>query len=229
VSVLTPFAIPGGAQQVQQGQSAPTLPPSPIARIEVSPRNRTVTAGDSIQLRARAVDASGQSVKDSTVFFSQRAGFSQGVIDSTGMLVASSVGKFPITVTAIVPGTRPLIDSTIEIAGVPAPASRVAIMTKVSKIVVGQDLRVQAIPFSKANDRAHERIQWSSSAPEVARISADGVISANGVGRATITAAAGAARASLPVEVVGANITGITIVPARLAVRQGDVVHLSVA
>src|SRR5205814_8198658 len=53
--------------------------------------------------------------------------------------------------------------------------------------------------------------------------------SANGVGRATITAAVGAARASLPVEVVGANITGITIVPARLAVRQGDVVHLSVA
>ena len=28
----------------------------------------------------------------------------QGIVDSTGMLVASAVGKYPLTVTAIVPG-----------------------------------------------------------------------------------------------------------------------------
>ena len=194
--VIFTVALPVGAQQVQQGQTS-TLPPSPIARIEVTPRTRTVTAGDSIRLRARAVDASGQAVSGANIFFSQRAGFCQGVVDSTGMLVASSVGKFPLTVTAIVPGTRPVIDSTIEIAAVPAAASRVAVMTKVGKLVVGQDLRVDAIPFSRANDRAHDKLTWTSSAPEVATVSSDGVITANGVGRATITVAAGAARASM--------------------------------
>jgi len=229
VPVLAAVAVPCRAQQVQQGQSTATLPPSPIARIELTPRSRTVTAGDSLQLRARAVDAAGQQVKGAIVFFSQRAGFTQGVIDSTGMLVASSVGKFPITVTAIVPGTRPVIDSTIEIASAPAPASRIAVMTKVSKLVVGQDLRVEAIPFSKANDRAHEKMAWSSSAIDVATISADGVITANGVGRAMITASAGSARASFPIDVIGANITSLMISPAGSTVRQGDVVHLSVA
>ena len=57
VPVLAAIAVPCRAQQVQQGQSSAALPPSPIARIELTPRNRTVTAGDSLQLRARAVDA----------------------------------------------------------------------------------------------------------------------------------------------------------------------------
>jgi hypothetical protein len=226
--LTTALAVPAGSQQVQQGQSS-SLPPSAITRIEISPRNRTVIAGDSIRLRARALDAAGQPVSGAIVFFSQRRGFSQGLIDSTGMLVASSVGKFPITVTAIVPGTRPVIDSTIEIAGVPAPASRVAVMTKVGKLVVGQDLRVEAIPFSKANDRAHDKLSWSSSAPEVATVNGDGVISALGVGHATITGTAGAARASFPIDVVAANITSLTIAPVRASVRQGDVVHFSVS
>ena len=225
--IIAAFAGTASAQQVQQGQTS-SLPPSPIARIEVTPRTRTVTAGDSIRLRARAVDASGQPVSGANIFFSQRAGFTQGVVDSTGMLVASSVGKFPLTVTAIVPGTRPVIDSTIEIAAVPAAASRIAVMTKVGRLVVGQDLRVDAIPFSRANDRAHDKLTWTSSAPEVATVSGDGVITANGVGRATITVAAGAAQASIPVDVIGANLTSLTIAPARPNVRQGDVVKLSV-
>src|SRR5437868_5461432 len=228
IPALVAIAAPVSAQQVQQGQAS-SLPPSPITRIEITPRNRTVTAGDSIQLRARAVNASGQAVSGAKIFFSQRAGFTQGLVDSSGMLVASSVGKFPLTVTAIVPGTRPVIDSTIEVASLPAAAARVIVMTRVGKLVVGQDLRVDAIPFSKANDRAHEKLVWSSSAPEIATVSSDGVITANGVGRATITAAAGAARGSFPVEVVGANLTTVTISPARPTVRQGDVVHLSVS
>ena len=221
------ISVPCAAQQVQQGQTN-ALPPSPITRIEVTPRNRTVTAGDSIRLRARAVDAAGQTVSGAKIFFSQRAGGMTGVVDSTGMLVAGAVGKFPLTVTAIVPGTRPVIDSTLEIAAVPGPATRVAVMTKVGKLAVGQDLRAEAIPFSRANDRSHEKVQWTSSAPEVATVSSDGVITANGVGHASITASAGTARSSFPVEVVAGNLATLTISPARPTVRQGDVVHLSV-
>ena len=221
------ISVPCAAQQVQQGQTN-ALPPSPVARIEVTPRNRTVTAGDSIRLRARAVDAAGQTVSGAKLFFSQRAGGMTGVVDSTGMLVAGAVGKFPLTVTAIVPGTRPVIDSTLEVAAVPGPATRITVMTKVGKLAVGQDLRAEAIPFSRANDRSHEKVQWTSSAPEVATVSSDGVITANGVGHASITASAGAARSSFPVEVVAGNLATLTISPARPTVRQGDVVHLSV-
>ena len=212
----------------QEQASASTLPPSPIARVEVTPRTRTVTAGDSVRLQARALDASGRPVSGARVFFSQRAGFAQGVIDSSGTLVASNVGKFPLAVTAIVPGTRPVIDSSLEIVSLPGPAARIAVWTKSAKIVAGQDLRLTAVPFSKMNDRALDRLQWSSSAPTVARVSEDGVVAGVGAGRATITVRAGSAQQGIPVEVVAGPVTSLSVAPSRPTVRQGDVVRLSV-
>jgi len=220
---------PAAAQQNQQGQPANALPPSPIVRIEITPRTRTVTAGDSITLHGRALDANGRPVTDARVFFRQRSGFTQGVMDSTGTLVASSVGKFPVAVVAIVPGTRPVIDSTLEIISLPGPASRIVVGTKVGKLVVGQELRASAIPFSKANDRAHDRLQWSSSAPAVARVSDDGVITAVGAGRAIVTVRAGGAQQTIPVEVIAGPIGTLSITPNRPTVRQGDVVRFSVS
>ena len=219
------LAAPVAAQE----QASSTLPPSPIARVEITPRVRTITAGDSVHLQARALDASGRPVNGARVFFSQRAGFAQGVIDSSGTLVASNVGKFPLAVTAIVPGTRPVIDSTLEIVSLPGPATRIAVWTKAAKIVVGQDLRLAAVPFSKANDRALDRLQWSSSAPAIARVSEDGVVSGVAGGRATITVRAGSARQTIPVEVVAGSVSSLSVSPTRPAVRQGDVVRLTVA
>jgi hypothetical protein len=222
VSVL---ATPAAAQQEQ---AASTLPPSPIVRVEVSPRTRTVTAGDSVRLQARALDAAGKPVAGARVFFSQRSGFTQGLIDSAGTLVASSVGKFPIAVTAVVPGTRPVIDSTLEFVSVPGPAARIAVGTGAAKLVVGQDLKLTAVPFSRANDRAHDRLQWSSSAPSVARVSEDGLVTGAGAGRAVVTVRAGTASATVPVEVVAGPVASLSVMPNRPAARQGDVVRFSV-
>src|SRR6185503_17340954 len=221
---MIPIAVPAAAQE----QAASTLPPSPIARIEVTPRVRTVTAGDSVRLEARALDASGRPVSGARVFFSQRAGFAQGVIDSSGTLVASNVGKFPLAVTAIVPGTRPVIDSTLEIVSLPGPATHLTVGMKTAKIVAGQDLRLTAVPFSKMNDRTRDRLEWSSSAPTVARVSEDGVVTGVGAGRATIKVSAGRASQSIPVDVVRGPVVSLSVSPNRPAVRQGDVVKLSV-
>ena len=38
------------ALQQPQQQAAPTLPPSPVTRIEITPRTRNIVAGDSIKL-----------------------------------------------------------------------------------------------------------------------------------------------------------------------------------
>src|SRR5205085_1301829 len=161
--LAAPLVAPLTAQQTQ-GQPSSALPASPVARIEITPRTRNVVAGDSIRLQARALDAAGRPVVGARIFFTQRSGSGQGLIDSTGMVIASSVGRMPFQVTAIVPGTRPVIDTTLEIVGVPGPAARVEIGVKAAKLVAGQELRIDAVPFSKANDRAHDRLRWTSSA-----------------------------------------------------------------
>ena len=77
-----------------------TLAPSPVARIVVTPAVRTVTAGDSIQLSAQAVDASGQPVPNAIIRFHPLGGTGQAGIDSTGKIIASSVGKIPMNIVA---------------------------------------------------------------------------------------------------------------------------------
>ena len=79
-------------------QQGTTLPPSPVDRIEVSPRPREITAGDSVRLTARALDAQGKPVPGATIRYALRSGWGEAAIDSTGMLVASSVGKPIVTI-----------------------------------------------------------------------------------------------------------------------------------
>ena len=228
--VLLALVVPA-ASRAQQPTAAPqsTLAPSPVVRIEVTPRSHNVSAGDSIVLQARAVDRNGATVSEARIFFTQSGGGGEGSIDSTGKVVASSVGKMPLKVTAIVPGALPVIDSTLEIHVVPGPASRIALDMRSARLVTGQQLRVTAVPFSRANDRSRDAVRWSSSAKGVAAVDNDGVITAVAPGRATITANSATATSTLSVQVLPSSITQLTIGPSRAPVRQGDVVKFSVS
>ncbi|HTD60941.1 MAG TPA: hypothetical protein VK679_09835, partial [Gemmatimonadaceae bacterium] len=109
-------------------QQAPGLPASPIARVIVTPPTREITAGDSVRISVKALDASGKPVTNAIVRYTMRGGQGEGRIDSTGMIVASSVGKLPLNVVALVPGTKPIIQP-IEFHVVPGKAVRAEIRT----------------------------------------------------------------------------------------------------
>ena len=213
---------------LQAQQPGPTVPESPIARVVIMPSTREVTAGDTVRFTAEARDASGRKIDNVIIRFVARGGEGEGEVDSTGTLIASSVGKMPINVVALVPGTRPKVQP-LEIRMVPGPAARVEIRTPVEKIAVGQQLRVAALSFTKVNDRARDAIRWSSSAPNVARIDADGMLTAVAAGKTTLTAQAGTARATKSIEVVGGALTSVAITPTKPRARQGDVVRFKVS
>ncbi|HWZ59767.1 MAG TPA: hypothetical protein VNW46_12395 [Gemmatimonadaceae bacterium] len=209
---------------------APALPPSPVTRLIVEPSARTITAGDSLTLVAHALDASGAPVSSATIHFAMHGGEGEGHVSDSGKVVASSVGKLPINVVAIVPGTKPFIQP-IEYHVVPAKASRVEIRSRVNTLFTGQQLRLEAIAFSPANDRAREPLRWTSSASSIVRVTDDGFATATGAGTATLTVAAGTGagvpKATIPVRVVGGTIGAVSVTPSNTTVRQGDVVHFT--
>ncbi len=210
-------------QQPAQGQ----LATSPVARIEVQPASRTITAGDSVRLMIRALDASGAPLPNAVLYVQLRGGEGEGALDpASGWLVASSIGKFPLALSATVPGSRPFVDTTsTEFDVVPGPAVRMELAPSSATIVDGQSLRVGAQAYSKANDRTLDAVRWQSSRPRIVAVDADGTITGLAPGRSTVTASVRGASASLEVRVVpGTGIAKLAIRPAKPAVRQGDVV-----
>lgn len=213
-------------QQQMPSDTAGSLPPSPVARVVVLPAVRTITAGDSMRLQAQALDSTGHPVPSAVIRYAMRGGQGEGRIDSTGEVIASSVGKLPLSVVALVPGSRPVIQF-MDLRVVPAPASRIDVHTRVHTLVVGQQLRLDAAAFSPANDPARESVRWTSNAPGVATVGATGLVTGVAPGRAVLTATAGPAHATLSIQVAGGHISHLSIVPAAPGVRQGDVVHFS--
>src|SRR5262245_52384088 len=183
VSFLT--AVTALALAFQQGQQ---LPPSPVKRVELTPATRNVTAGDSVKLSARALGADGRALSNAAIAITLRAGDGEGTVrPESGMLIASSVGKFPLQITATVPGTQPFVDTTYEFHGVPGPATRLDVNPRAATIVVGQTLHIAAVPFSAANDHAVEALRWQSSAPAVVAVDRDGIVTGVAAGQAQLT------------------------------------------
>ncbi|HKS05913.1 MAG TPA: Ig-like domain-containing protein [Gemmatimonadaceae bacterium] len=213
--------IPAFALNAQQSAT--------IARVTVTPENPTVIAGDSMQLVARALDATGQPVPGARFLFNAASSARfEGRVDTAGFVRSGSTGTIPVTVSAFVPGGRPVV-TTINVKMVPGPATRIAFDQRVSKLVVGQSYVLGASAYSAANDKRSDEITWRSSAPSVVRVGADGRATALAAGSAAITATAGRATATLPITVAASNVASFTLTPDTRNARTGDVIRFTAA
>ena len=211
-------------QQAQSQPSAPVLPPSPVARIGLSPLKLVVGASDSIKLSATAYDAAGQPLADAPLRFSGTAS-NAGRVDTSGWVYARGTGKVTGAVISLIPGYKPVV-RRFEVVMVPDAPARIAIATLPPRLVVSQRVRATADVFTKINDRREsDAVQWSSSAPAVARVDDDGIITALRPGTATITATDAPATASVSVTVVANRIATVDVTPHTMHARTGDVVR----
>src|SRR3954469_3437691 len=187
----------------QQRDSASTT-----ARLEVTPARLELAVGDSLQLSARALDASGKPIPDATIFF-RPEGLAAAQVDSTGMVRAGGVGDVLVLVTALVPGSKPILQQVV-LKALPSPAKGIEIGSHPARLVPGQRVPLTAVVRSAEGDVRPDTVRWTSSAPGTARV-ARGVLQARAPGKATLTAIAGRARATTVIEVASAA-------PASLAI-----------
>jgi hypothetical protein len=203
---------------------APAALSAQVARITITPANPKVISGDSLQLKAVALDAAGKPVPNVTIRFQQTAAQFEGVTTPDGLVKAGGPSVLPINVAAVVAGQKPFI-TKVEVTVLPGAAASIALSPKISKLVAGQSFRVGAQVLSAIGDTRSDKVTWASSAPTVAKVGTDGTISGVGAGKATITAAVGSVKASVPVQVVAQSIASLTISPSQPNVRTGDVVN----
>lgn len=220
--ILTALAFAAVLQQ--PGQPQQQGPPSPIARVEVTPANPTVVAQDTLRLTARALDANGRPVPNATYRFVAAGGRFEGEVEPDGLVRSGSTGTLPVTVVAMVPGSRAVMER-VAVRMVPGAAARIGVEPRVSRLVVGQRARLAATAFSAAGDRRGDAVEWGSSDPSVVAITAEGALVARSPGRATLTAQAGTAREVVEVTVLADEIAELELLPASVDARTGDVVR----
>lgn len=212
---------------VQQGQqpAAPSIPASGIARVEITPMTNEVQVGQALQLRARALDSAGQEVPNARIRWNANG---EGTIDSAGVVKGAYMGPLEVTALASVPGKTGRVVERLKMRIVPQPAARIEIVPAPSKLLVGTRISLVGTAFSPQNDRRNDAISFTSSNPRVASVTTDGRVSALAAGQTTITAKAGSATQTLPVQVVANTIARLSLDPPSPSVRTGDVVQFTV-
>ncbi len=197
-----------------------------IAKVVITPSPARVVAGDSLQLKAVAVDANGNMVPGVRIRFQQTAAPFEGTVDSLGLVHAGAVSTIPVVVSAIQPGMKPMIVQ-LEVAVVAGPAATITGLPKTVRLVPQQSMTMRASVVSKAGDERTDAVVWSSAKPLVVRTSSDGAITALSAGTAVVTAAVGAVKQSVTVEVIGTPIRTVSLVPSRPSARTGDVIRFA--
>ena len=224
--MIAPFLALFAALQQQPAPATPAQPPvSPVARIAVNPANPTVVAGDSIVLRGEAMDSAGRPVPNATVRFfgGQFEGHVEGNVIKAGFR-----GIIAVRAVAMVPGYRASRPQTINVQVVSPPAARIAVEPAVSKVMVGQRLKLSGHVYAANGDPRDDDVRWTSSAPGIVRVESDGRIAAVAAGRATITATSGGASERVTLQVTPNTVRRLELSGGSAEAKTGDVLRFHV-
>jgi serine/threonine-protein kinase len=177
-------------------------PPSAVARrIDLRPaRPDAIRPGESVVLAATVHDASGTRMPDARVTWSSADPRVVTVDPARGVVRAVSAGT--TRVTARVGNVR----SSVAMTVVPPPADPAIVESveigDIRPLTVGETSRLSARALNAAGASAPGAvIDWSSSSPEIASVSSEGVVAARAAGTAIIRASAGGRNAARSVTV----------------------------
>lgn len=230
-SILAVLAVLAGPStlRAQQTPPPPAVPrmPSRIARVVVEPAEVVMQAGDTLRLRARALDSAGYPLAGATTRWFLAGGGFEGGVTPEGLVTAGSPGTIRVAAMASVPGSRPGTGFG-RVTIVPQPAARIDLAPRPTRLYVGQGLGLQGAVYSASGDQRQDQVAWSSDNPGVVSVGAGGRITAVRTGKATITARAGAATATLPLVVEANPVATLALEPQATDVRTGDVVPFRV-
>lgn len=192
----------------------------PVESVSITPASLVLTVGERESFTATVLP---ENATEKGVTWSS-SDPSIARVNANGRVTAVSEGEATITVTTV-DGNKTATGTVTVLAQV-IPVSSVTVSPETLLMAPGETATVTAsIEPANASDKT---VTWSTSDASVATVN-DGVVTAVGVGSATITASCGGKEATCAVTVSGdvIPVTGISVEPATLELIEGRSATLS--
>jgi len=204
------------------GQGANPAPATtPVKTVQVTVPVKEAEVGQQVRVTAVGMDAAGNAVKEqpSTYFAGP---FDIAAVDDNGNVKLFGPGE--VTVGAIVGGTPGFATFMVKVPGI-----KTVEITPIEKpLVTGSAVQLNAVTrIYNGDPRTGVPINWTTDNPQVATVDPGGVVTGLGPGKATLTAASGAAKATTTITVVKNNLRSLLVTAAAKTARTGDVIHFA--
>jgi len=207
------------SQDAPAKQETPSTSVAP-AVVEISPRTLDAHVGEKVKFSAAAKDASGNPI-DAKVSVWFAAPFDLAGADDSGEVTFHAPGI--VTVGAVIAGK-----SGYATVNVGTSKITTVDIEQPQPIVAGSAEKLAATARTdNGNPSADAKIKWTSDKPSVATIDAAGLVTGIAPGSVTIKATSDDASGKVTVQVVRDAVRKLTVKPATIEARTGDVVHFN--
>lgn len=198
-----------------------TVQPRPVGSVIVSPSQASVIVGTTVQLTTQVTDANGNLLSGRAVQFASNNN-AIATVSSSGLVTGVSAGATTLTVTSEGKIT------TVNVQVSPVPVASVRLDPLTADLTIGGTVRLNAVPLDGEGGTLTGRAtSWLSGAPNVATVSADGLVTAVGSGTAIVLATIEGRSASATITVRSIPVGKVTVTPSDATIIVGDGIDLS--
>jgi len=205
-----------------------TEPNSSVAQLVVSPKVVTLQENQVQDFLAVGLTATGDTA-DISVTWSATVGtvdtstsgkrhyghYHNGGCGPSKLVARSHPGDFTDT-------------ATITVACPPAPVASVSLTPAAASVLTGQTVQLTATPKdANGNPLGGRVVTWSSDNTTIATVSASGLVTANAVGSATITATSEGQSGASAITVSTVPVASVAVSPATASLSVGQTVLLT--
>ena len=221
-------AVSQGAAQVSAtyqgltGSSSITVVPPALVSIAVTPSPSSLPVGETEQLTATGTytDGSTQNLTQSATWNSSAP--ATATVSATGSALAKAVG------TVTIGATSGSVTGNASLTVTPAVALSVNVVPATLSMPLGTTAQLQAIASMSdgSQQTLSSSVAWQTSQSAMAKVNAQGVVTAVGQGAAQVSAAYQGLTNSASITVVPPVVVSIAITPVSSSLPVGETVQL---
>ena len=202
------------AWSAQQAEMTLTVQNVPVASVRLVPSSVGMVPGDTRNIVATPLDASGAALTGRTVTWTSSNNSVATV--ANGTVTAVAVG------TASIVATIEGVTATAPVTVTPAPVASVAVTLNAPSIAVGQSVQAVAVARDvRGTELTGRPVTWSSNNNAIATVDATGLVRAVGVGTANIIATIEGVQGQAALATTAAPVASITLQPTTFTINVG--------
>jgi uncharacterized protein YjdB len=203
------------ASEGKSGSTTLTVTPVPVAAVTVSLGTSSIGIGSTTQAAATARDAAGNVLTGRTVTWSS-SNVAVARVSAAGIVTGINTGSATITATS--EGKS----GTATVTVTPATVASVTVSVAASTLAVGATTQATATPKdASGNTLTGRTIAWTTSDASIATVSSTGIVTATGVGSASITATIEGKSGTRAITVTPVSVASVTVSLAASSIVSG--------